>query len=82
MPYETSDAMTVAELLGRLIEHEDKLVCQACFTKLAVDDIDGFDYLHEGGILIKEKGRVWLYLHCKKCGYDTALWKLRIEGLY
>lgn len=33
-------------------------------------------YPHNGGIPIVAIGRQWLYLHCRHCQYDWALWKL------
>jgi len=36
-------------------------------------------YPHEGGIEIRNQGRQWVYIHCPKCGYDWALWKLRMK---
>ena len=34
---------------------------------------------HEGGILVLGMGRQWVYIHCPKCGYDWALWKLGMQ---
>jgi hypothetical protein len=35
---------------------------------------------HCGGVSIPGFGEPqWLFLHCEKCGYDTALWKLGID---
>jgi len=36
-------------------------------------------YPHESGIEIRSQGRQWVYIHCPKCGYDWALWKLRMK---
>jgi len=36
-------------------------------------------YPHERGIRIRHAGRQWVYLHCPKCGYDWALWKLQMK---
>lgn len=38
-------------------------------------------YPHAGGwILAGHTERQWLYVHCSRCGYDNALWKLGIRG--
>ncbi len=81
MPYESIESIDLIQLIVKLQLNVDKLVCSACFTKLTQDDLQGLDYPHEGGICIKGAGKLWLYFHCNKCCYDTALWKLRIEGL-
>lgn len=37
-------------------------------------------YPHEGGEIVYGKpGRQWVYVHCKKCGYDMALHKIKRE---
>ena len=33
-------------------------------------------YAHKDGIPIVAIGRQWIYLHCRHCRYDWALWKL------
>lgn len=33
-------------------------------------------YSHDGGHVVMGLGRVWLYVTCRKCGYQWALWKL------
>lgn len=33
---------------------------------------------HEGGDLVKGfLHKQWIFIHCDKCGYDMALWKIR-----
>lgn len=42
----------------------------------------GVDYWgpHDGGIYVKgEKEKQWVFVHCDKCGYDMALWKIARE---
>lgn len=81
MPYQNI-SFSIIELMLKLVENKDKVRCGSCTKQLDEDNLDGFDYPHDGGIFINEAGeKLWLYLHCDKCEYDTALWKLRIEGL-
>jgi len=36
-------------------------------------------YPHEGGWrVVGMRGRQWLFIHCRACGYDWALWKLGV----
>jgi len=65
------------EILKFLTENNEKLKCVGCGRSL-IDTIWYLDhYPHDGGIYLKEYGRrMWVYIHCEKCGYETALWKL------
>jgi hypothetical protein len=37
-------------------------------------------YEHDGGIKVKGyKELQWVYVHCRNCNYDMALWKIRRE---
>jgi hypothetical protein len=36
-------------------------------------------YPHSEGIAMKGMGRQWVYIRCPRCGYDWALWKLRMR---
>jgi hypothetical protein len=47
-------------------------------------ELDGFDCEPEATDGYRLKGfkyPLWLYIHCDKCGHDTALWKLGNPGL-
>jgi len=33
-------------------------------------------YLHDGGYEDKDGKKWWLFLHCSKCEYDWAFWKI------
>lgn len=36
-------------------------------------------YPHEGGWPVEGMDKKqWLYIHCQKCGYEWALWKLGV----
>lgn len=39
-------------------------------------------YNHPDGWIVKEapeiEHKLWIYVHCRKCGYDTAIWKLGV----
>ena len=53
--------------------------CITCNKPLSRARILG--YPHEGGIYLVDKdrnidGRYWIYIRCRRCGYDNALWKL------
>ena len=49
--------------------------CVTCGMPFDLDDIKTYD--HEGGIAVKGYDKKqWVYLHCKKCEYDSALWKV------
>jgi len=46
-----------------------------CGVVLKVEDVvDG--YTHDGGYDDKDGKKWWLSLHCAKCTYDWALWKV------
>jgi hypothetical protein len=50
-------------------------VCPSCGTPFTHADILG--YPHDGGIYVENyKMRLWVFARCRKCGYDTAWWKL------
>ena len=54
----------------------------SCGANLGAEGIIKW-YPHNGGWLVdavKDKSddptRQWVYIHCQRCGYDWALWKL------
>jgi hypothetical protein len=50
-------------------------VCPTCGTILETADILG--YPRDGGLYVENyKMRLWVFARCRKCGYDTAWWKL------
>lgn len=66
---------TVAEFV-QLIK-ENVVHCFTCQTPIT--DITYYGP-HDGGIWLREgpgaNRRVWAYLHCPKCNYDTSFWKV------
>ena len=54
---------------------ENKCKCLVCGSSMTMDM-----YPHEGGVHVvsggESIGMQWVYGHCNKCGYDSALWKL------
>ena len=72
--------MTVQEIINRINECKTKGIglqtcdCGEPITPLTIDM-----YPHEGGIKVDgETKKQWVYIHCRKCQYDWALWKLRM----
>jgi len=51
-----------------------------CTCGNIITEKDANKYPHEGGVPDVDKDgsteRVWLYFHCKKCGYDWSWWKI------
>ena len=56
-----------------VFSHKGKCVnCGALLEEGSLKSID-----HEFGIEVEGKENPqWIYFHCKKCGYDSALWKV------
>lgn len=81
MPYEKVKEMNVGEFVQKLSENKSKLKCFFCGNHFSLKDLKGFNYEHSEGIPMKELGKIWLSLNCKKCGLDTAIHKLKIKGL-
>ena len=49
--------------------------CCSCNTSFSKGNIRSYD--HTGGIKVKGFDNLqWVYMHCDKCDYDSALWKL------
>jgi len=46
-----------------------------CGRDLRGDQVHG--YPHDAG-WETDKGRMWLYIPCPKCGYEMALWKIGV----
>ncbi|RLJ01726.1 MAG: hypothetical protein DRP08_05190 [Candidatus Aenigmatarchaeota archaeon] len=66
--------MKTLKEIAKLIVKSGKC-CRYCGYRFTTDDIRC--YPHKGGIEVKGyEGRQWVYMHCRKCGYDWALWKL------
>lgn len=69
--------VSIGEIADFIIINEDRLFCGGCGRKLKDVSWSLEMYPHSGGVLIKERGeKMWVYVHCRFCGYDTALWKL------
>lgn len=49
-------------------------ICWCGCENIHKEPILGYN-AHPDGVLIRN-GKYWLYIHCQKCGYDWALWKL------
>ena len=64
---------TLQEIETGLIQKDAR--CITCGQPFNIGDIRC--YPHEGGIKVKGyKDKQWVYMHCRNCGYDNALWKL------
>lgn len=51
--------------------------CRWCGTTLPAEKIE--HYTHPDGWLVSGfEMPQWLFVHCPKCGYDHALWKLGV----
>lgn len=72
--YEEKHIPSLREI-GQVID-ESNLHCHFCEAPLDGDAVCRYD--HDGGIMVKDfPVKQWVYVHCRKCGYDWALWKLR-----
>jgi len=50
-------------------------VCASCGRTLFINSIHSYD--HDGGLPVQGFAeKQWVYFHCKRCGYDSALWKV------
>lgn len=62
--------LSVDEVKSWLNRNPQKCLCGKI---LGSRDLRGLNYTHEGGIKVLErKKRIWLYLHCPKCGHDLS----------
>ena len=49
--------------------------CLSCGKEFQYGDIAWYE--HPGGVEVKESpNKLWVYFECRKCGYQTALWKI------
>lgn len=48
----------------------------SCGQDLRGEDVLG--YSHMAGWWT-DSGKMWLFIHCPKCGYDVALWKIGVD---
>lgn len=75
--------VTVAEVLERLIESASRgrLKCVGCGEPIEDRGMTIGMYLHEGGIPLKrgDERRLWVYVECPKCGYQSSVSKLLVE---
>lgn len=54
------------------------LECAYCGTDLT--GLPLYAYPHGAGWTVKDlDAKQWLYIHCPKCGYDWAVWKLGVK---
>jgi hypothetical protein len=61
--------------IEEIVEMFRGYVCPTCGTGFRPDDILG--YPHDGGLYIEQyKMKLWVFGRCRRCGYDTAWWKL------
>jgi hypothetical protein len=64
--------------LGHIEEIADLFkgyVCPSCGTPFSREEIWG--YPHDGGLYVENyMMKLWIFGRCRKCGYDTAWWKL------
>lgn len=47
-----------------------------CGNELHAEDLE--HYPHDDGWTVDGMGKQWLYIPCKKCGYEWAIWKLGV----
>jgi len=63
---------SVYEIQDEVIKKKGKC---SCGYRYQLGDIQWYE--HSGGIMVKESPvPLWIYFNCRKCGYDTALWKI------
>jgi hypothetical protein len=49
--------------------------CISCKKEFEHGDIDWYE--HDGGREVRESpAKLWIFFHCQKCQYDSALWKI------
>lgn len=66
--------MPTLEEYGKIVQ---ETCCRWCGEKLDTSAVEG--YPHDGGWTVDGfKDKQWLYIHCTKCNYDWALWKLGV----
>jgi len=73
--------LTLKQIQRFLIDNGAR--CWTCKRKYRGGEIRA--YPHEGGVLVrnsytKKKRKMWVYLECRKCGYQQALWKILTLG--
>ena len=71
-----SKVFNLGDLALLINETEPTCICGATLKG------NGIDYWgpHDGGIHVEgETEKQWVYVHCSKCGYDMALWKISGE---
>jgi len=61
------------EALRRMQAERRNTDCRWCQADL---NLPTYGAPHDGGWNVPGMGLNWLWLHCDKCGYDWALWKL------
>ena len=72
--------MKIEDIKKRIIECKRKQIGRLKCTCGETIDEDNIEmYPHNNGMEIEgmEK-RQWIYIHCPSCGYDWALWKLKM----
>lgn len=63
---------TLEQIEAEILERGGK--CANCGKPLTRGSIRS--YPHPDGIETADKGKQWVYFHCKRCGLDSALWKV------
>ena len=49
--------------------------CISCKKEFEHGDLDWYE--HDGGREVRESpAKLWIFFHCQKCQYDSALWKI------
>jgi len=56
---------------------EIKNKCCWCGSPLHAQDLKR--YPHGDGWTVDGEGKQWLYIPCRKCGYEWAIWKLGVD---
>lgn len=63
--------------LKELDEQLDRNNAQCIDCDTLLKDSKLFHYDHNGGVMLTEYPvKQWVYLRCKSCGYENALWKI------
>lgn len=73
----TKAAMAIAEFRDWVMAHltHDKCYCGTPYENCGVESYD-YGNSKAGYVLEGFKFRQWVFLHCPKCGHDTAIWKI------
>lgn len=70
---EVQEAISLGEISDKIDRAEIR--CHFCEARLLGSAVES--YGHDGGIeVVGFREKQWVYVHCVKCHYDWALWKI------